>query len=301
MIKKIFQIFAALVLVLVLAVTAILGKAHWDIRQVNPELPTLEEIDYRLNKADGPVQIRYLLNASQTSPHGGPMTHSSFLFEWKDGQHFLLDVGMDERGTIEFGNISETAFAADPIQFHGTVADLLGTVAATIGGLAFTHLHQDHTGGASALCAKAERPIAVFQSPWQADWGNIVTDMGRVLLDEASCLDFTKLPGPEVNDVPGFPGLLMISAGGHTPGSTIYAAKVEDYTWLFSGDITNTKQDLLTNTPKALWYSTFMVPESRKRLAGLRQWLADIDQLPNRQVIVSHDLEALKKSGLVEF
>ena len=93
----------------------------------------------------------------------------------------------------------------------------------------------------------------------------------------------------------------MISAGGHTPGSTVYAAKIEGYTWLFSGDITNSKQDLLSNTPKALWYSTLMVPESRKRLDTLRQWLANIDQLPNRQVVVSHDLDALQKSGLARF
>lgn len=300
-IKKIFQIIALIVLIFVLVLVAVLGKAHWDIRQVNPALPSLEDLDARLNIANGPVQIRYLLNASQGSPNGGAMTHSSFLFEWSDGKHFLLDVGMDRQGTIEFGEISETAFGANPIQFHGTIADQLGSTAANIAGLAFTHLHQDHTGGASALCNKVQGPISVFQTQWQADWGNVVTDMGRVLLDDASCLGFVKLPEPEVNTVPGFPGLIMISAGGHTPGSTVYAANVDGHTWLFSGDITNSKQDILTNTPKELWYSTLMVPESRKRLDTLRQWLANIDQLPNRQVVVSHDLDALEKSGLAKF
>lgn len=300
-IKKTLQIFALLVLVFILILVAILGKAHWDIRQINPALPSLEDIDARLNAANGPVRIRYLLNASQSNPDGGSMTHSSFLFEWSDGKHFLLDAGMDRQGTIEFGEISETVFGANPIEFHGTVADQLGSAAARVSGLAFTHLHQDHTGGASALCRKANQAIRVFQTQWQADWGNIVTDMGRVLLDDASCLGFSKLPEPGVNDVPGFPGLLMISAGGHTPGSTVYAAKVDGHTWLFSGDITNSKQNLLTNTPKALWYSTLMVPESRKRLEELRLWLANIDQMPNKQVVVSHDLGALVDSGLSKF
>ncbi|MEM8497391.1 MAG: MBL fold metallo-hydrolase [Pseudomonadota bacterium] len=300
MIKKTFQIIALIVLIFFLILAAVLGKAHWDIRQVNPALPSLQELDAKLNITNGPVQIRYLLNASQSSP-AGTMTHSSFLFEWGDGKQFLLDVGMDKQGAIEFGEISETAFGASPIQFHGTIADQLGSAAANITGLAFTHLHQDHTGGASALCSKAKGPVSVFQTHWQADWGNVVTDMGRVLLDDASCLGFVKLPEPEVNTVPGFPGLIMISAGGHTPGSTVYAANVGGHTWLFSGDITNSKQDLLANTPKALWYSTLMVPESRKRLNTLRQWLANIDQSPNRQVVVSHDLDALEKSGLAKF
>ncbi|MFK7733147.1 MAG: MBL fold metallo-hydrolase [Pseudomonadales bacterium] len=301
MIKKIFQIAALLILIFFLILVAVLGKAHWDIRQVNPALPALEDIDAKLNAANGPVQIRYLLNASQSSPDGSAMTHSSFLFEWSDGTHFLLDVGMDEQGTVEFGEISESAFGADPIQFHGTIADQLGSAATRVTGMAFTHLHQDHTGGAAALCRKSKQKISIFQTEWQADWGNIVTDMGRVLLDDAACLSFAKLPEPEVNTVPGFPGLVTISAGGHTPGSTIYAAKVDGYTWLFSGDITNSKQDLLTNTPKALWYSTLMVPESRKRLETLRTWLASIDRLPHKQVVVSHDLEALQKSGLPKF
>lgn len=301
LIKKTFQVISLIILIFFLILVAVLGKAHWDIRQVNPALPSLEDLDGMLNTNDGPVQIRYLLNASQSSPNGGSMTHSSFLFEWSDGKHFLLDVGMDRQGTIEFGEISETAFGANPIQFHGTIADQLGSNAASITGLAFTHLHQDHTGGASALCSKAQGPVSVFQTQWQADWGNVVTEMGRVLLDDASCLGFVKLPEPEINTVPGYPGLIMISAGGHTPGSTVYAANVEGHTWLFSGDITNSKQDLLTNTPKALWYSAFMVPESRERLETLRQWLANIDQLPNRQVVVSHDLDALEQSGLSKF
>ncbi len=301
LIKKTLKIIALIALLFVLILVAVLGKAHWDIRQVNPALPSLEDLDARLNTDNGPVQIRYLLNASQSNPGGGSLTHSSFLFEWSDGKQFLLDVGMDRQGTIEFGEISETVFGANPIQFHGTIADQLGPAAANITGLAFTHLHQDHTGGATALCSKAQGPVSVFQTRWQADWGNTVTEMGRVLLDDASCLCFIKLPEPEVNTVPGFPGLLMISAGGHTPGSTVYAAKIEGYTWLFSGDITNSKQDLLSNTSKALWYSTLMVPESRKRLDTLRQWLANIDQLPNRQVVVSHDLDALQKSGLARF
>ncbi len=301
MIKKTLQILALLVLIFILVLSAILGKAHWDIRKVNPVLPALADIDAKLSVANRPVRIRYLLNASQSNPNSGAMTHSSFLFEWSDGKHFLLDVGMDKQGTIEFGEIAETAFGANPIQFHGTIAEQLGSVATRVSGLAFTHLHQDHTGGASSLCNTTKQTISVFQTPWQADWGNIVTEMGRVLLDDANCLNFVKLPEPEVNTVPGFPGLVMISAGGHTPGSTVFAANVGGFTWLFSGDITNTRQDLVSNTPKALWYSTFMVPESRKRLEELRQWLAAIDQLPNRQVVVSHDLDALRASGLTEF
>ena len=117
----------------------------WEIRQINPELPSAQSIESLLGEHKGPQRIEYVLNASQSHPAGGGITHSAFVLSWSDGKRFLLDVGMDRAGTEEFGRMSETIFGSDPIEFHGTIAELLGDTASTISGLAFTHLHQDHT------------------------------------------------------------------------------------------------------------------------------------------------------------
>ena len=308
--KILLKTVAFLLLVAAIFVAALLLKAHWGIRQVNPALPTLETIEELLSISEpsgagstavGPRNISYVLNASQPHPDSDAMTHSSFLFEWQDGRKFLIDLGMDEAGAVEFGELSETMFGSEKIEFHGTVADLLGPQAPQVTGVAFTHLHQDHTGGAAALCAKSNTVVRVFQSPWQSNWSNHITEMGRKLLDGASCLEFEELETESGNTLPGCPGLVAISAGGHTPGSTVYVARVNGKTWVFSGDITNIKDDILTNTPKAIWYSTLMVPEAPARLEVLRQWLAKLDEKTDYHVVVSHDLEALLRSGLPRF
>jgi glyoxylase-like metal-dependent hydrolase (beta-lactamase superfamily II) len=95
-----------------------------------------------------------------------------------------------------------------------------------------------------------------------------------------------------------FPGLGVVALGGHTPGSTLFAVASQGKLWLFSGDTTNSKADLLDDRGKNFVYSTFLVPENTDRTAALRAWLRDLDAKPDIEVIVSHDLDALEASDL---
>jgi len=122
-----------------------------------------------------------------------------------------------------------------------------------------------------------------------------------VELVQKSCLATGKLAEKTVQTIEEFPGLGVIAAGGHTPGSTIFVIAVEGHLWVFAGDITNSKADMLSNTGKGFLYSTFFVPEHTARLEELRLWLAKLDARGDTTVIVSHDIDDIKTSGLAEF
>jgi glyoxylase-like metal-dependent hydrolase (beta-lactamase superfamily II) len=113
-----------------------------------------------------------------------------------------------------------------------------------------------------------------------------------------SCLEARRLEGEGLVPVEGFPGLGAVALGGHTPGSTLFAAAVDGQVWLFSGDTTNTKASLVDDVGKGFLYSFVMVPENTARTAELRRWLAALDARDDMSVIVSHDPEDAAASAL---
>jgi glyoxylase-like metal-dependent hydrolase (beta-lactamase superfamily II) len=101
--------------------------------------------------------------------------------------------------------------------------------------------------------------------------------------------------------VEGFPGLGVIALGGHTPGSTLFAVAIGDQLWLLSGDISNSKADLLSDTGKGFLYSYLLVPENTARNDVLRPWLGELDAEEDMIVIVSHDLFDIAARGMTEY
>jgi glyoxylase-like metal-dependent hydrolase (beta-lactamase superfamily II) len=95
--------------------------------------------------------------------------------------------------------------------------------------------------------------------------------------------------------------MALIPLGGHTACSTMFALAVGGHLWLLSGDITNTREALLSNTGKGFVYSGLLVPENTRRTEELRRYLAALDAEDDITVVVSHDLEALRASGLPEW
>ena len=129
--------------------------------------------------------------------------------------------------------------------------------------------------------------------------------MGLVPLEAAGCLAPKRLPanGESLLPVPGFPGLSVVTTGGHTPGSQLFVARVKgdkgEHVWVFSGDIVNAADGFLHNVPKPAYYSLLIVPEHRKRLDRLRRYLLALDKRPDVTVVVSHDEAHLKASGML--
>jgi glyoxylase-like metal-dependent hydrolase (beta-lactamase superfamily II) len=295
------RVLAVLGLLLVaglLVLAGFLAEAHFEIRSLDPTIPSAAELADLAGAEDAPSRVAYANTASQRGPNG-TMAHPVFLLEWADGRLFAIDTGMEREAALAFGEPMELLLDAEPAEAYGAPRELLGPATDRIAGVAFTHLHMDHTGGLASICeGRAPTSLPVFQTPWQADRGNYTTSPGRDAVSRAGCARPERLAGGPLHPVPGFPGLAAMQAGGHTPGSTIYFAAVGDTIWVFSGDVTNFKDALLENRPKEKLYSLLITPEAPEPLARLRVWLAGLDAEPGFRVVVSHDHVALEKSGL---
>lgn len=282
--------------VLVLAVAAFLVPPHLQTRRIAPALPSAAELLALRDVADGPVSIESVLVASQEAPRG-TIGHSVFLARWADGRAFMIDAGMDRAGAADFAALLTRLMGAGEARFYGDAAEQLGPRVRDVRGVGFTHLHIDHTQGVGAFCAARGPGAAVYQTRWQAEEHNFNTTEGAGIIRD-SCLEPRRLDGEGLVPVEGFPGLGAVALGGHTPGSTLFAVAVNGKLWLFSGDTTNTKANLLGDVGKGFLYSFVLVPENTARTAELRRWLAALDARDDITVVVSHDPEDAAASHL---
>ena len=280
------------------ALLAFTIPARWQIQSIAPELPTWAALADALDVQDGPVRLALVNTASQSMPPV-ELGHPGILIDWPDGRRFLIDTGMPPDAARKFG-IPIELLGGGPTTTYGAVATQLGEAVQSVKGIAFTHLHSDHTDGLPGICAAQNQPATVFQTSLQQRELNYTTDLGMVALDAAVCPRQGLAEGT-IKPVPGFPGLLAVSLGGHTPGSTLYAMNVEGKTWIFSGDITNDRHSLLENLPKAWWYTALVTPEDTDRTAQLREWLAQLDQQPGVTVLPAHDVQAMRAAGVLDW
>jgi glyoxylase-like metal-dependent hydrolase (beta-lactamase superfamily II) len=294
--KKLLLVLLVIPLLGLVGLAFILLPAHWQIRQVQPDLPGHEQLAEALEVAGGPLSISYLNSASQTSP-GGTLGHPGILIEWPGNRHFLIDTGMPPEQARAFAKPIEQLLDAEPPVIYGALHEQLGAATDSITGIAFTHLHSDHTDGLPGICASQAKPATVFQTPLQRNELNYTTEMGLDALEIAAC-QWVELGEATIKTVPGFPGLLAVSLGGHTPGSTLYAVRVQGHNWLFSGDITNDKRSVLENLPKEWLYSALIVPEDTARTEQLRLWLRELDAQPSTTVLPAHDVLAMAANGM---
>lgn len=311
--RRALLIFVAVVfLVPLVALAVVLVPAHVQVRQIDPSLPETWALLEAVSVPDAPTRLRYVNSASQPTADGRKMGHPAFVLDWKDGRRFVIDVGMEPETALEFGEPLKTLLGAGEVEPHGSVAQQMGDEVTGIAGIAFTHLHHDHTQGIVTLCRAFRRTqelaLPIYQTPYQFEQRNHTTDMGFAFIEEALRLpDSTgcgtpmrldKGPRESIHPIPGFPGLVAIPAGGHTPGSTLFLTRVGERFWLFSGDITNTRQELVENLGKSALYSLLIVPENTDRTELMRIWLRSLDAREDLVVVVSHDLVALEESGI---
>jgi len=318
MLRRILLGLAALLVIVIVFVALVLVRAHRDIRRERAPLPGLAELGLHAADADLPVRLAWIDTASQAMPRSAVldpaadpapeapyvMSHPSFVLEWSDGRLLLVDLGMDREGAIAFGGPLERLAGAEPIEPHAPVAERLGDAVSRVRGVIFTHLHTDHVGGVTALCAaRAGAPFAAFMTDAQDARPNHTTRPGRELLRASPCTRVEALgPGGGMLALPGFPGVFVIAAGGHTPGSQIVVATLRHGEsvagYLFAGDSVNALDGVEHDVPKPWAYRTFLVPEDDERQAELRHFLKVARDQAGMQILVSHDRRALEAAGL---
>lgn len=295
-----------------------LGWAHLEMRSLGGPLPSVEAVGALPLPEDAPVQVLAVDTASQPMPRRlvldpgrdpSPqadyvMSHPSFLLRWRDGRGLLIDLGMDPAAARSFGRVLELA-GASPIQPHGSAAEQLGALAREGRlGLVFTHLHTDHVQGVLSLCAARQgREVALFQTPAQVERRNFTTRPGARLLDRAACLRRFSIAGSPLAPIPGFPGVNVFYAAGHTPGSQVVIARLGGAggarTLVFTGDAVNQVDGARYDVPKPFFYRVLMVPESDARLSEVRRLLGRLEREKGAGLVVSHDRHQLESLGLL--
>jgi glyoxylase-like metal-dependent hydrolase (beta-lactamase superfamily II) len=319
-VRRVLAVLGLLVLAGIAYVAIGLGWAHAEIRAIEPPLPSVDALIGGDPEPDLPTRMRWIDTASQRMPRSAVldpsldpaadapyvMGHVAFVLEWADGRIFLVDAGMDREAALAFGAPIQTLSGAHPIEPHASAAEALGPAAARVAGIGFTHLHTDHTTGVAALCAAPNvRRIRLVQGRLQAERANYTTRGGAAQLAAAPCLEREVLDGDGVVEVPGFRGLGLVPAGGHTPCSQLFVAHVREgdalRTWIVTGDVVNQLDGALRDIPKPRLYSLLVVPEAPARLAEVRALLREAAARRGTALLVSHDRLALEASGMPQW
>jgi glyoxylase-like metal-dependent hydrolase (beta-lactamase superfamily II) len=293
--------------------------AHLEIRSRDPELPDDAEVLALAEAAGGPSAIAWHETSRQPLPRaqvldprrdagaGAPyvMSHPTFALAWPDGRLLLVDLGMEREAALAFGRPLEWVGAA-PAEFESGAASALGPAAARVAGALFSHLHTDHVEGVGALCgARGGAALPVFQTAAQAELANYTTRPGRRLLEAAGCVARERLPEARLAPVPGFPGVGVVDAAGHTPGSQVVLAVLSGAAGprrlAFTGDVANHVEGIRQNIGKPVPYGLLMVPESERRLAKVRAWLGHLERELGFELVVAHDEAQLSSLALPPF
>lgn len=298
--RWVIRIAGLLLLLALVAIGVRVVPAHLQVRRVHPRLPSAAELRSLLAVGGAPQSLRWVLTSSQPLGRGN-LGHPAFLAAWPDGTLFEVDAGMDAAQAVAFGKLLGWMAGGGEVATFGTVPQQIGPAVARVRGLGFTHLHIDHTQGVTALCAAGPAKGArVYQGRPQATLRDPNTKEGGALVD-GSCFEKTIVGDEGLLPIEGFPGMALVPLGGHTACSTMFAFAVNGHLWLLSGDTTNTREALLTNTGKGFLYSGLLVPEDTGRTDELRRYFAALDAEDDITVVVSHDLDALRASGLPQW
>ena len=311
--RRVLLGFALLVLLALGVGSAALAWAHWSIRREGAPLPAPEAVRaVGTSDAAGPVRAFWIATARQPMPRAAVldarrdpepdaayvMTHPAFVLEWADGRILLVDAGMTREGARDFGAPLEMVAGAAPIEPLGSVAEQLGAERQRVAGVLFTHLHVDHVGGLPALCA-GPLTVPVFLSEAQAERPNWTTRPGLEIVRSAPCASVVPLAGEgSLLAVPGFAGVAVFPAAGHTPGSQVILARVGTRRLALVGDLVNHADGIRHDVPKPFLYSLLVVPEATGRLAALRAWVRDLAGREGVEALPSHDEAALRASSL---
>jgi glyoxylase-like metal-dependent hydrolase (beta-lactamase superfamily II) len=314
MLGRALKILAALVALAIAVVAAFVGAAHYGIRGLGGPLPKdLAALD----GADAPVRLAAVNTSRQALPRAQvldpdrdptpdrayEMSHPAFLLAWADGRKLLVDVGMEPQAAREFGATIEIVGAA-PAEALGSAAEQLPELASGRLGVVFTHLHVDHVQGIGALCAlRGGAEIEVFETPAQQERRNYTTRPAAALLEAAACARPVRLAEAPLAPIPGYPGVGVIWAAGHTPDSQIVLARVAapgepPRRLAFAGDAVNAVDGARFDVPKPLLYRLLVTPEDDARLGEVRRFLGHLEQA-GFSLAPAHDLLHLRELGLL--
>jgi glyoxylase-like metal-dependent hydrolase (beta-lactamase superfamily II) len=318
LIRRLVLVVGGVVVLVVVVAALAITWVRYEVKAQRSPLPPAEVVVKTPETTELPTRVSWINTASEfvpraalIDPAGDPdagawsrMSFPAFVIEWADGRILLVDAGMDAEAAVAFGKPAEKLLGADPVEPLVDVGGALGRARDRVAGIVFTHLHDDHVQGIESLCRTSARPITAFLGAAQAEHPNYLTRGGLNAVKTSPCLHVTVLPNEPSVDLPGFPGVSVIHAAGHTPGSQLIVAHLANRgarPIVIAGDIANSYDGIESNVPKPRLYSLLIVPEDTERLEELRLYLQALAGRLGATVLISHDQAALETSGITAF
>lgn len=183
----------------------------------------------------------------------------------------ILDTGHTEENARSFGATQYDNAAWDRVQSAVAVADKV----------VITHAHADHSGGLGASTGNA------FLSPAQietfAALGEPAPPRYEPIMFDANGL------------APFAPGIVLIAAPGHTPGSQMIFVQLESgREFLFMGDTASLADNVRLQRPRARFVTDRIAKSDRGAIfAQTRALRALAEATPELALVPGHDTEAI--------
>ena len=253
-----------------------------EIRRVSTSLP-----------GDAPFEIRSALLSETTLPRGAvfageslfsaqPFVHQIFEVRWKSGMTLLIDTGY----TPALRDKIDPKGRYDEAVYERSLKEMREAALIVV-----THEHFDHLGGVGGyeppegLAGRLRLTKAQLANRQALDDGNV----------PAAIREQEPLPDRPLLGLA--PGVALIKAPGHTPGSQIvYVHLGDDREYLFIGDIAWHLDQItkLHYRPK-LVTDWFLGEDRRAVLAQFRAIHELMRAYPQLLVVVSHDPDERKR------
>jgi len=213
-----------------------------------------------------------------------PMVHRVFQVRFADGKTVVIDAAM---GPALFEQMNE--MTGDGTYFPEAFARVEDALAAA-DLVVFTHEHSDHTDGAaqhSDTDRLAER--VRFNAAQLANTEQLDSVSMPAALRQAEPLDVQ-------HPIPVAPGVVLVPAAGHTPGSQLVFVVLEDgRELLFIGDVAWDWRGIEEEIYRPRLVTNLVLGEDREAVLAQYRRLKDLArEEPDLAIVVSHDRDQRK-------
>lgn len=237
--------------------------------------------------AEAPIGIEFrgaiVLTGWQWAPHALPIY--AYQVVYPDG-HLMIDAAMTEEQAVSGTSDASAASGASGASFFDKDAHArLSSALSRAEQIVFTHEHYDHVGGVvghpDAIALLDRVRLTELQLAYPEKWGHVRYPDGA--LDDYEPLSYDKMLAIA-------PGVVLIEAAGHTPGSQlVYVRRNDGQEYLFIGDVAWAYAgiDQVRTRPNA---TSFVLGEDRSRTHAQLAELKEIEvKNPELAIIVGHD------------